>query len=45
MYSLLLTAPPYVLAAILCLAISWSSDRRPERAYHLAIPVVVAMIG
>jgi MFS family permease len=43
--SLLMTAPPYVLAAILSLAISISSDRRAERYFHLVGPLIFGMIG
>ncbi|GFZ46503.1 hypothetical protein JCM24511_04750 [Saitozyma sp. JCM 24511] len=43
--TLLLTAPPYLVAAVLALAISWSSDRRPERCYHLLAPIVFGMVG
>lgn len=40
-----MTAPPYLVAAVLALAISWSSDRRPERCYHLLAPIVFGMVG
>ncbi|RSH95731.1 hypothetical protein EHS25_000823 [Saitozyma podzolica] len=43
--TLLLTAPPYLVAAVLALTISWSSDRRPERCYHLLAPIVFGMVG
>lgn len=42
---LLLTAPPYLLAAVLAILISHTSDRKPERCFHLAIPLCVGMIG
>jgi MFS family permease len=42
---LLLTAPPYLVATVLALTISWSSDRRPERCYHLLAPIVFGMVG
>lgn len=40
-----MTAPPYLLAAVLALAISWTSDRKPERCYHLLTPILFGMIG
>jgi len=42
---LLLTAPPYLVAAILALCISRTSDRRPERAFHLLVPLTLGMVG
>lgn len=41
----LLTAPPFLIGAILSFAISWSSDRRTERSLHVAIPMGVAIVG
>lgn len=43
--SLLMTAPPYVLAAIVSLAVAISSDRREERYFHLVSPLIFGMIG
>ncbi|KAF2139294.1 uncharacterized protein K452DRAFT_74939 [Aplosporella prunicola CBS 121167] len=43
--TLLLVAPPYVFATIVALAVSYSSDRFSERAYHVVIPMVFAMAG
>jgi MFS family permease len=43
--SLLLTAPPYVFAAICAMSISISSDRRLERCGHLVVPLTFGMIG
>ncbi len=43
--TLVLTAPPYLFTTGLSLYISWSSDRKPERCLHLAIPLCVGMIG
>lgn len=43
--SLLMTAPPYVFAAIVAMLVSISSDRRSERYLHLVIPLTVGMIG
>jgi hypothetical protein len=42
---LLLTAPPYLVAAILALIISRTSDRKPERAFHLLVPLTFGMVG
>lgn len=41
----MLTAPPYLFAAVLSLWISWSSDRRPERCIHLLTPLLFGMVG
>ncbi|EAL19325.1 hypothetical protein CNBH0190 [Cryptococcus deneoformans B-3501A] len=43
--TLLLLAPPYLVTAVLSLLISRLSDRRPERCFHLALPLTVGMIG
>lgn len=43
--TLLLTAPPYLFATVVALCVSFSSDRKPERCYHLAIPIIIAAIG
>ncbi|ATY59114.1 Major facilitator superfamily transporter [Cordyceps militaris] len=43
--TLLLTAPPFVFAAIVALAVSVSSDKRGERCLHLIIPLTFALIG
>jgi len=43
--SLLMTAPPYVLAAIVSLGVSISSDRREERYFHLVTPLFFGMVG
>ncbi|KAM3076383.1 hypothetical protein ACMFMG_007203 [Clarireedia jacksonii] len=40
--SLLLTAPPYVLAVITAFANAWHADRTGERFLHIAIPLTVA---
>lgn len=41
----LLTAPPFLVGAILSFVISWSSDRRTERSLHVAIPMGIAIVG
>ncbi|KAH8667021.1 MFS transporter [Xylariales sp. PMI_506] len=43
--SLLMTAPPYVFAAIVSLAVSISSDKLKERYLHLVIPLALGMVG
>lgn len=43
--SLLLVAPPYVFATIVALAVSWSSDKHHERAFHIAVPITFGMVG
>lgn len=43
--SLLMTAPPYVLAAFVSLGVSISSDKREERYFHLVSPLCFGMIG
>ncbi|KAL5614069.1 hypothetical protein FOVSG1_003132 [Fusarium oxysporum f. sp. vasinfectum] len=43
--TLVCTAPPYLIGAVLSYAIAWSSDRRAERGYHISIPMIVAMVG
>ncbi|KAL4797889.1 major facilitator superfamily domain-containing protein [Aspergillus venezuelensis] len=41
--TLLLTAPPYLLAAAFSLAVAYSSDRHNERGYHISAPMCVAI--
>jgi MFS family permease len=43
--TLVLTAPPYLVATVIALGIALSSDRRKERGMHIAIPIVFAVIG
>ncbi|WVW85913.1 hypothetical protein I302_107951 [Kwoniella bestiolae CBS 10118] len=43
--TLLLTAPPYLFAAFLALTISYTSDRKPERCFHLLTPILFGMVG
>jgi hypothetical protein len=42
--TLLLTAPPYLLAAIASLFICHTSDRRKQRGYHIMAGVAVTII-
>ncbi|VUC26060.1 unnamed protein product [Clonostachys rosea] len=43
--TLVLTAPPYLLATVVAFLTAWSSDRRKDRGYHIAVPQAVACIG
>lgn len=43
--TLLMSAPPFVFAAIVALAVSVSSDRLGERCLHLIIPLSFALVG
>lgn len=43
--TLVLTAPPYLLAAVIAFAVALSSDRRKERGWHIALPMVISCIG
>ena len=43
--TLVITFPPYVVAAIGAVVLARSSDRFSERGYHFAGPVVLGMIG
>ncbi|KAL1870424.1 hypothetical protein Daus18300_005110 [Diaporthe australafricana] len=43
--TLVLTAPPYLVATFVAFAVAWSSDSRKERCYHISVPQAVACIG
>ncbi|EPE27776.1 MFS general substrate transporter [Glarea lozoyensis ATCC 20868] len=43
--TLLLTAPPYVLAVITTFANSWHADRTGERFFHITIPLCFAVFA
>lgn len=43
--TLVITFPPYFLAAIAAVCIAWSSDRFADRGWHFSAPICVAMIG
>ena len=43
--SLLLTAPPYVLAVITSLANAWHADRTGERYLHIILPLCVGVFA
>jgi len=44
-YVLLMTAPPYVFALVVCLLASYSSSRRNEHGLHLMWCLFVALLG
>ncbi|KAK3484595.1 major facilitator superfamily domain-containing protein [Neurospora crassa] len=44
-HSLLLTAPPYVLAVIVTFANAWHADKTGERYFHIAVPMCVAIVA
>ena len=41
--TLLLTAPPYVLAMITAFANAWHADRTGERYFHITLPWYIAV--
>jgi len=41
--TLVMTFPPYLLAAITAIAIAWSSDRQADRGWHFSAPIAVGM--
>jgi MFS family permease len=43
--SLLLTAPPYVLAVITTFLNAWHADRTGERYFHIILPLIIAMVA
>ncbi|KAK6086396.1 major facilitator superfamily transporter [Seiridium cupressi] len=43
--TLLMTAPPHLVANLVALATASSSDRREERGYHISIPQDMVCIG
>lgn len=43
--SLLLTAPPYVLAVITAFINAWHADRTGERYFHITLPLYVAVVA
>ena len=45
MQTLLLTAPPYVLAVITTFLNSWHADRTGERFFHITIPLCFAVFA
>jgi len=43
--TLVLTAPPYLVGAVLSFLAAYSSDRNRERGFHIAVPMLVAIVG
>lgn len=43
--SLLMTAPPYLVGAIMSFVVSFNSDRLKERGYHISANVATAIVG
>lgn len=43
--TLILTAPPYLVAAVVSLLLAVSSDRRNERGWHISAPQAAACVG
>jgi hypothetical protein len=43
--TLLLTAPPYVMAFLFSIANSWHSGRTGERSYHIIFACVISLCG
>lgn len=43
--TLLLTSPPYFFAFIVSLCVSFHAAHNNERGYHIAIPMMFALLG
>lgn len=43
--TLLLTSPPYFFAFLVSLAVSFHAAHTHERGYHIAIPMLFALLG
>lgn len=43
--TLLLTSPPYFFAFIVSLCVSFHASHKDERGYHIAVPMVFALLG
>lgn len=43
--TLLLTAPPYVLAVVTTFVNAWHADRTGERYFHVVIPLCVGIVA
>lgn len=43
--TLVLTAPPYILATIVAFSVARSSDYRHERGWHIILPLCFSVIG
>ena len=44
-HTLLLTAPPYVVTAGICVLNTWNSDRTGNRSLHIVVPTLGAITG
>ncbi|KAK5070338.1 hypothetical protein LTR64_000008 [Lithohypha guttulata] len=44
-HTLLLTAPPYVLTAAICVLNTWNSDRTSNRSLHIVVPTLATVAG
>lgn len=40
-----MSAPPYAVACLVTVGVSISADRRGERAFHVALPALLAVLG
>lgn len=43
--TLVLTAPPYLVGAVISFLVAYSSDRFGERGFHISVPMLIAAIG
>jgi hypothetical protein len=43
--TLVLTCPPYLIAGIMSVLVSWSSGRFNERTWHITLSKAVAIVG
>lgn len=43
--TLVLTCPPYLIAGVITIAVSWSSGKFNERTWHITVSKAVATIG
>ncbi|CAG9955839.1 unnamed protein product [Clonostachys rosea f. rosea IK726] len=43
--TLLMSSPPWVFSCIVSIIVSWSSDRRQEKFWHIVAPILVGIIG
>ncbi|KAF4126772.1 to tartrate transporter [Geosmithia morbida] len=43
--TLLMSAPPWVFSCMMSLAVSWSSDRRQEKFWHIVGPILFGLAG
>ncbi|KAJ9050774.1 hypothetical protein DSO57_1011213 [Entomophthora muscae] len=43
--TMLLTAPPYIFALLVKMAMAWNSDRTMQRSYHIVASILLSMAG